>query len=304
MGQRKFKILGKWSLPGWILVTIPPFIFVIDMFQRADWLISIRKSPAFQAVLVWATSPLGMVLIFVVGVLWLTFLGLIRADSDDPEPITKQAPEESRRQPAAPAEVLPQPIVETALSATPNIIVVETSLRRLTLSAEGINEDLTSETMGAVVCFRNDAVRERQVGEMTGTKAHLRFEATGVPALNIDAGCWLAQEYNTADFSPGDTHTLVIGVQARIVNPPEIRIHVPDDRRIDEETWLDIKWKNLKRGFVVVHVKLVGGWPTTHVFELTFFCQPNRLRLDISRTLQKQSKMRVLPKIRIGSNVG
>ena len=227
----------------------------------------------------WVSSPRGFVLIFIVGILWLTVLGLSSVDADDTETITKQA---IVAEPPKPAVVPANATARTALDAAPNIIVVETSLRRLTLAPGKMDEDPRSDTLGAVVCFRNDAVRGRQVGEMTGTKAHLRFEAAGVTVLNVDAGCWLGQEYNTADFSPGDTHTLVLGVQARIVNPPEIRIEVPDDRRVDTETWLDIRWKNLQRDFVVAHVKLVGGWPTTHVFEFDFFLSAKPFKIENS----------------------
>ncbi|HEX9457494.1 MAG TPA: hypothetical protein VGA84_00040 [Thermoanaerobaculia bacterium] len=263
-----------------MLVVCAVCLFAVDMFQRADWLISIRKSPAFQAVLTWVLSPLGFVLIFIVGVLWLTVLGLSSADSDDLETIAKRAPGERTPEPSKPAPVPANAIAETALDAAPNIIVVETSLRRLTQSPGGIDENPTGDTMAAVVCFRNDAIRARQVGEMTGTKAHLRFEAASVPVLNIDAGCWLGQEYNTADFSPGDTRTLVIGVQTRIVEPPEIRIAVPDDRRVDSDTWLDIRWKNIKGDSVVVHVKLVGGWPKIHVFEFDFFLSAKPFKIE------------------------
>lgn len=271
MARRRFRIFGKWSIPAWVLVGLALFFLIVDLFQRADWLISIRKSPAFQAVVSWASRPLGFVLIFAGGLLWLTILAFSGVDSDEEGRRVESEPAPERIPDERPAVAPSKPsIAETALDAEPNIIVVETSIRHVNLSGAKLVEDPNGGAVAAVVCFRNDAVRGRQVGEMETTKAHLRFQSFGKTVLNIDAGCWLEEEHNFATLSPGDTRTLVIGIRKVEDGPDVIATSVPDDRRDSSDNWLDLRWKVLPTQIAGIHVKLVGGWPKVHVREFWF----------------------------------
>jgi hypothetical protein len=261
-------------MPAWVLIGFGVIYEVIHFLEAVDFVMEFWHRPVVQWTLRQASRPEIVLVLILVGFVWLAILVSggerenkegVREDASAPD----VAPEKlSTAKGNAPVRSASTP--ETALGGTPNIIVLETVVRPVAINEGRIVEDPNSNTLAATVSLRNDAVRGRQVGEMSATKAHLRFTALGTVLGNIDAGCWLGEEYNSVDFAPGDTRTLVIGLRISDDPESEITIAIPDDRRVDSDTWLDLKWKKLETAIAGVHVKLVGGWPKVHVFEFDF----------------------------------
>lgn len=241
---------------------------LVHFLEAIDFVMEFMRRPVVRLILEWAKRPAIVLVFILIGFLYLAFLlpGEHEEEERHPRELVTPVPEKTVVAPAA----IRAPVAQTALEAAPNIVVVEASVRHVSMSEGRLVEDPTSEVAAVAICFRNDVIRGRQVGEMESTKAHLRFQSLGKVVLNVDAGCWLEAEYNSVHFSPGDTHTLVIGARQAEEGPDKVGIVVPDDRRESSETWNDLRWKTFETNVADVHVKLVGGWPTVYAFEFDF----------------------------------
>lgn len=274
MNKKKLRKLKGWkAIVAVVVIGVGTVYEIVHVLEAIDFVMEFMHRPVVRLILKYAGDPRVVLVCILLGFLYLAFL--LQGEDDD-EKETKRArehpPVSERAAPAvAPAAERRTPAAaQTALDAAPNLVVVETSLRHVTLAEGRLVEDPNSDIVAAVICIRNDAIRGRQVGEMETTKAHLRFQSLGKVVLNVDAGCWLEEEYNWASFSPGDTHTLVVGVRKIDDGPDKVGIAVPDDRRESSDSWNDLRWKTLETNVAGVHVKLVGGWPKVHVFEFDF----------------------------------
>jgi hypothetical protein len=205
VNKKKLRKLKGWkAIVALIAIGVGTVYEIVHVLEAVDFVMEFMTRPVVLRILMYAGDPDVVLIGILLGFLYLAFL--LQGEDDD-EKEAKQAPEHSpvseRTAPAVPlaSERRAPATAQTALDAAPNLVVVETSLRHVTRREGRLVEDPNGDIVAAVVCFRNDVIKGRQVGEMETTKAHLRFQSLGKVVLNVDAGCWLEEEYN---WAPGE----------------------------------------------------------------------------------------------------
>lgn len=231
-------------------------VWLVDMLGNVEWVADLGSNPRARAVWQFLQTPLGGLVVFGAGILWLVACSRMPLSSPVANPET------------APRTARPAPAHITADEPPPNIVVLDTRIVALELDENGlIREAPTSNgLLGAVVIFRNEALGGRRLGPMNNARAHLTVKPANERTLTVNSGYWLDNDFNTVDIGPGEAHRLLVAISTS----PYGKLIVLDDRRESVDRYEAPKSETFEATKAIIAVTLVGGWEAQYVREFHF----------------------------------